>query len=518
MIALTLCLFGGRRLAHSVVTERPDLSSVSSALRVMVLRFLSGSAAMDINELLLACRRGDLEKVRYLVEKKEVPLCIRDKWDSTPLYYACYCGHKEIVQYLLANGAKCEANTFDGERCIYGALTDEIRNLLRSFKVVTSRIMRRHTYDEFLRKMYETVEFTDVLVTTRDGKSRRCHKCILAARSEYFRKVFSQDPNLREVRLDFQSSELFESLKEYMYTGTMRMLLEEDKVLEVQKMAEQFLLTSFIDKLLDELDKYECERSRYIKQVHHIIIEPELDSAELSESFGKLADEYLRKDLIELPFGSTKARSIMYADVCFQVEGTRFFAHRLFYCQRSEYFSAHLRDHFREAATVNGDIPLISLSDITADVFSCIHEFIYKDYTENLTATNVFDVLFAADMFLLNGLKRYCGNYVGERIDTDNAVSLLKNARMFELARLEDQCVAFISNRLEHFVDDVEFHELVIEDAKQVKERQETDSIAIIDDIRYHISANVQTFAEIEDANEKLFLIDQFLFRLNLEA
>ena len=52
-----------------------------------------------------------------MIEKEDINLNIRDKWDSTPLYYSCLCGHIEIVKYLLVNGAKCEANTFDGERC-----------------------------------------------------------------------------------------------------------------------------------------------------------------------------------------------------------------------------------------------------------------------------------------------------------------------------------------------------------------------------------------------------------------
>jgi ankyrin repeat/BTB/POZ domain-containing protein 1 len=67
-------------------------------------------------------------------------------------YYACLCGYTDIVQYLLANGARCEANTFDGERCLYGALTDQIRKVLLSYKIVTSQTMRRDLYDEFLRR------------------------------------------------------------------------------------------------------------------------------------------------------------------------------------------------------------------------------------------------------------------------------------------------------------------------------------------------------------------------------
>lgn len=65
---------------------------------------------------------------------------LRDKWDSTPLYYACLCGHLEIVEFLLENGARCEANTFDGERCLYGALTDQIRNILKNYKINKTKL------------------------------------------------------------------------------------------------------------------------------------------------------------------------------------------------------------------------------------------------------------------------------------------------------------------------------------------------------------------------------------------
>lgn len=58
---------------------------------------------------------------------------------------------------LSVAGAKCEANTFDGERCVYGALTDDIRNLLRSYKAISNRLMRRDLFDEFLRKCVAVV-------------------------------------------------------------------------------------------------------------------------------------------------------------------------------------------------------------------------------------------------------------------------------------------------------------------------------------------------------------------------
>ena len=56
-----------------------------------------------------------------------------------------------MISYIFT-GAKCEANTFDGERCLYGALNNEIRNLLRSFKTITSQTIRRDQYAECLRR------------------------------------------------------------------------------------------------------------------------------------------------------------------------------------------------------------------------------------------------------------------------------------------------------------------------------------------------------------------------------
>ena len=51
------------------------------------------------------------------------------------------------------SGARCDANTFDGERCIYGALTPEIKNiLLKDYLVISSKVIQRNDFDEFFRK------------------------------------------------------------------------------------------------------------------------------------------------------------------------------------------------------------------------------------------------------------------------------------------------------------------------------------------------------------------------------
>ena len=55
-------------------------------------------------ELLDACRTGDLQTVKELIENK-VNINQFDKNKSTPLHLAVSKGHIEIAQLLLENGA-----------------------------------------------------------------------------------------------------------------------------------------------------------------------------------------------------------------------------------------------------------------------------------------------------------------------------------------------------------------------------------------------------------------------------
>ena len=67
-------------------------------------------------------------------------------------------------------------------------------------------------------------------------------------------------------------------------------------------------------------------------------------------------------------------------------------------------------------------------------------------------------------------------------------------------------------------VQDEAFTAFVREDAASIRDRETTDTIPVIDDIRYHISSFMQTFSDMYEANEKLTLIDNFLEELCLDA
>lgn len=61
-----------------------------------------------------------------------------------------------------------------------------------------------------------------------------------------------------------------------------------------------------------------------------------------------------------------------------------------------------------------------------------------------------------------------------------------------------------------------ELAEVIKEDAASVEDRQATDSVPLVDDIRFHIASNVQTYSEIEEANQKLEALEELLVSINI--
>ena len=61
----------------------------------------------------------------------------------------------------------------------------------------------------------------------------------------------------------------------------------------------------------------------------------------------------------------------------------------------------------------------------------------------------MFDVLYTGDLYLLPGLKRYCGLEISKHMDPDNVTMIIRTARLFNLPRLENDCAAYIADNLD---------------------------------------------------------------------
>lgn len=178
---------------------------------------------------------------------------------------------------------------------------------------------------------------------------------------------------------------------------------------------------------------------------------------------------------------------------------------------RSEFFLTMFSSSFKEAQRTP-HLQIIPI-DCSPEVLEIVLTFLYTekaDFPLNIAV----DVLFAADLLLIEKLKvkaavviSTLGNgtaiAIPARLDADaprkdqanaseedalDIYEILRAAWLTRVQRLEEFAARFMAYRLEDYIDDPEFAELVKESAGRISARQETDSIELLDDIRYYLS------------------------------
>lgn len=167
---------------------------------------------------------------------------------------------------------------------------------------------------------------------------------------------------------------------------------------------------------------------------------------------------------------------------------------------RSELFMTMFNSEFREAQ----DTPYLQIVpvDCSPAVLEIILTFLYTEKTD-FGLEIAIDVLFAADMLFLEKLKTKAavvisslGNGTATAMPTEmyredealDIYEILRAAWTTRVQRLEEFAARYIAYRLESYIDDPDFAEIVQESASRITSRQETDSIEILDDIRYYLS------------------------------
>uniref|UniRef100_A0A8C6EKF0 Ankyrin repeat and BTB domain containing 1 n=1 Tax=Microcebus murinus TaxID=30608 RepID=A0A8C6EKF0_MICMU len=465
---------------------------------------------MDTSDLFSSCRKGDVGRVRYLLEQRDVEVNVRDKWDSTPF--------PPPLSPVVA-GARCEANTFDGERCLYGALSDAIRRALRDYKQVTSSCGRRDCFRDFLQRLLEQGLHSDIAFQVH-GRRLRAHRCVLGARSDYLARalgtrwrdkgvVVLRHPLVRPRHLPFSLCRLPPPTPGW------------SECQGESRLAKQCHLWDLLGDLEAKREKVsEFVASKPGTCVKAVTIEPAPGDPRLRRDFARLAERALpaelRGDLWELPFPCPDDSDSFPSrpDVCFRVGNCAFPCHKAFFCGRSDYFRALLDGHFRETEEepgTSGDPQTVALSGVSPETFAHVLRYVYSDHTE-LPPEAAYDVLGAADMYLLPGLKRLCGRSLAQLLHEDTVVGVWRVAKLFHLARLEDQCAQFMAKVLD------KVRPAVREEAAAVASRQETDSIPLVDDIRFHVAAAAQTHSAAADAQRRLRALQDLLVALGLDC
>ncbi|KAI8096603.1 uncharacterized protein BX664DRAFT_324366 [Halteromyces radiatus] len=522
------------------------------------------------DELCTASKQGDLEKVESLVKNFGANINKVDEWQCSALYWACLCGNYDIVKFLLENGAQCDRNTFQGERCLYGALTSDIRTLLLSYKI-TKAVDTNQPYLAFLSDLLYEHPFNDLsftirlptsTISTQDDNiiqhSFSAHRFLLAARSQFFqRQLLQRWHGQQTIKLSKSLVDpvAFAAVLRYLYTGQLGDI-DQDTLRNMVFVGKHLDLPELSNRCQEELETMNNEsnaiRAYDAKEMAKIRLDFEkfLQRILYAAAYIEQQQEgsYLLKERL-LPEDSSTDPRTLFADVAVRLDddNTLFPTHKAFLC-RSTYFRNMLVSTFAEASASPSTIiyqqddiqlalPVVGLTNVPSDIFQYVLEFLYTDRC-TIPIDLAYEVLLAADLLFLDRLKALAAiTLTGQDEPCMDIYDLMQIALDLNVDRLEQWCTQYFAKHLDDFAKDPAFYRLIRQSAQSISGRQETDSIPFIDELRYYLGkmyciedADLNAAGKVnEDYKEdwtdlemtynlKLDLLDEILESLGLEA
>jgi ankyrin repeat/BTB/POZ domain-containing protein 1 len=526
-----------------------------------------------------ACARGDLAALRGLVELNGESIDDQDSFNAVPLYYACLCGHYKVVDYLLCRGARCQVDTFDTTRCLYAALTDDIRRLLKHFQAANRQRgpLLAFTFRVFNLVGYGFPDVSFIIESPSSSSSPtiiQAHRAILSARCEYFLLKFQGKWKDREkIKLvdPRMSAQALVATLGYLYTE--RLLVAPSLLLNVATIARNLKLYSLATFAEQEAaresqkstarrvivndfgkdyfvgsfpisDSLRCDF--YNNLVHNGII-PAAAFTDVRAA-GDDVDEDGETIIIGEEWKDNNESTLppFYDTEILVRKRALFRCHKAFLCGRSRYFESLLAfvnesntDGINTTTSTNSTTstttndtstsaslittrPLINrfeLMDVSPFVFGVILEYLYSDVVRPMpTVALALEALNAADAYLLlDGMKPLLASRTASHLRLDTFCDIYRAASLFNALKLSESAARFAALEIDAVAALPEFAELINTDAAAVKGRQEYDSVPIVDDIRTEIRLYLPGKAQIEEKNRRFKILDDLCDALGLK-
>lgn len=428
---------------------------------------------------------------------------------------------------------------------MYNALNIKIRDLLLQYDFSKStdplQVWSAHITSLLSREAPRTSDIS----LLADSHSFALHKFLLSARSPYFRRKLAGAPGTETWRLPSSLPiESFRIVMQYLYldeiprdiVGPGSENTEEEvlkgidrisKDLEVEKLWESMLAMN--DRRLTR-QRYQDEVNRAQEQLRSffetdilgnkmVVEQGELDEVKWPRTNSIFADCLLAayepapstpEDAPRGPTLPSEAKSTPAGIPAPSRKAVVFPAHRAMLI-RSPYFETMFSSAFKEAQ--ESEYLHVITVDCAPDVLRLVLSFLYTE-TANCPLDLALDVLYAADMLFLDKLKgkavtaistlgsatanalvdRTHGQEGGEgaegevEVEPINIYDVIHAAWDLGVQRLEEFAARYLAYRLEDYIDEEEFAELIRLSAGRIEEREETDTIELLDDIRYYLS------------------------------
>jgi len=433
----------------------------------------------------------------------------------------------------------------------WGILTDiPYRNLLLSYDYSKTADPLQAWASHITSLLTREVPKTSDVTLSCAAESFHLHKFILSARSPYFQRKFDARETLRLP--DTIPVEAYRVVLRYLYLGDLpkdiapRSSVSEQtvfegidklcKVLEIEKLwdsvlskdrrlarqrqqeevqrAQSQVETLFEDTVLKYKVVVDTRRVHEVKWPHDNAMFAtcllQTDEPEHEE------DDADQEDVLTaIPVGpgrttqnSTKRRrrSVLYP------------VHKPFLI-RSPYFETMFSSEFKEAK--NAEYLHVIKMDCVPEVLEIVLRFLYTEKVD-CPLDFALELLYISDMLLLDKLKTKAavaistlgsgnnnglvdrthqrqvngirGNSIKEDVEAEvevepiNVYDVIHAAWDLKVQRLEEFAARYLASRLEDYIDEDEFAELIRESASRLENRHETDTIELLDDIRYYLS------------------------------
>jgi ankyrin repeat/BTB/POZ domain-containing protein 1 len=388
--------------------------------------------------------------------------------------------------------------------------------------------------------LYRDIPQTSDITIIAERREFRLHKFILAARSPYFAKKLALAPETTTWRVpqaiptaslelaiqalylndsldlheDVQVLEGLDKICKTLEIGDiLEMVLETDRRIARQHRSKEIerargQLSSWFEKMIIgntvKVDSNKADDIKWDRQnsifADVLLCADDPDSTETSAdsptaitSETSLSFTGIPVDLVPPQEPHSTQKKIV----------TLFPAHRAMLL-RSEFFLAMFSSSFREAQR-SEHLPVIHL-DCSPAVLRVILNYMYTEHL-NFGLDVAINVLFTADALFIEKLKvkaamiiSTLGNGAASIVEAENPrgetsvedvidiYDVVRAGWDTRVHRLEEFGARYIAYRLERYIDEPEFKELVRESAARITQRQETDTVEIIDDIRYYLS------------------------------
>ncbi|XP_023389211.1 inhibitor of Bruton tyrosine kinase isoform X2 [Pteropus vampyrus] len=455
--------------------------------------------ALNRNEILFVTQDGEgfrgkwFEEKRKSSEKKEILSNLHNSSSDVSCVSDINSVYERIRLEKLTFAHRAVSVSTDPSGCNFAILQSDPKTSLYEIPAVSSSSF----LEEFGKLLRETDEMDNIHDVTFQVGNRifPAHKYILAARSDFFQKLFLSDGTSLDFtdvyRKDEDSAgchlfvvekvhpDLFEYLLQFIYTDTCDFLTHGFKPkINLNKKTEEYQGTtnSHLNKINSHEDNQKSAFEVYKSNQAHTISEKQknkLKSSKKVKSIGeddpvrmlqnvarKFGFSNLSSRLDGVRFENEKINVIdkktgnkpklnqkkcsFLCDVTMKsVDGKEFPCHKCVLCARLEYFHSMLSSSWIEASS-RAALEL----QIHSDILKVILDYLYTDEAvvikESQNVDFVCSVLVVADQLLITRLKEICEVALTEKLTLKNAAMLLEFAAMYNAEQLKLSCLQFI--------------------------------------------------------------------------